>query len=138
MSAYVVDDSTINKIVSFLNAKAMGYDGRHRYKIEGYDLSKEDDCERLANDMFALNVAGVNARYGEGEAAKFRPLNFIYRFQIPQPVIPTLVALECFLYQCAEGDIVNHPLYLALRRLESAMCQAIVHALPEYSRASWG
>lgn len=138
MSAFVVDDSTINKVVSFLNAKAMGYDGRHRYKVGGYDLREDEYCEKLAHDMFALNIAGVNAKYGEGTAAQFRPLDFVYRFQIPQPVIPTLVALECFLYQCAEGDTVNHPLYLALRQLENAMYRAIVHALPQYNQASWG
>jgi len=138
MSAYVVDDSTINKVVSFLNAKAMGYDGRHRYKVEGYDLRKDEDCEKLANDMFALNIAAVNWRYGEGTAAQFRPLNFVYRFQIPQPIIPTLKALECWSYQCAEGDIPDDSLYKAMERVENAMRRAIVDALPEYKRASWG
>ena len=142
MSAYVVGDETINTVVSYLNMRASGSrDGRHILRpVEelGYDLRDEDDCKKLADDMFNLNCNAVEQRYGEGEAASFRPLNFQYRFHLPRPVYHVLKALECWRYQCCEGNVPEtSELYKAMTDLRSNLCIDIVHDLPQYQQAPW-
>ena len=141
MSAYVVEDQVINKVVAFLNMAARGGNS-YRYNIPslgkaGYDLCYEADCERLAQDMFDLNCLSVNERYGEGQAAEFRTLDFEYRFKLPGSRVVMLKAIECWQYQSCEGEAINHPLYKLMEGVKLEMALTIVHDLPEYDQAEW-
>jgi hypothetical protein len=140
MSAFVVDDTTINKVVSFLASKAMYH--RHYWPmraIEGhYDLTNDEDAHRLAHDMFELNVAAVDARYGEGEAAEFRPLNFEYRSVMPPPAIVVYKALGCWRYQCSEGNVPERQLYQMMESVYNGLAHEIAHDVPAYEAAPWG
>ena len=142
MSAYVVEDQVINKIVSYLNTVATF--GGHDYKYDipslkkaGYDLCEEADCERLAQNMFSLNCFSVNERYGDGQAAEFRPLDFEYRFKSPRPRIEVFKALECWQYQSCEGSAGDTPLYKLMEGVKVMMAVTIVHDLPEYEQAAY-
>jgi len=140
MSAFIVTDETINKVVSYLYAKANGPGlqelGLSTVQKIGFDLSDFDNCRSLAEQMFDLNVAAVNARYGRGEAEKFRPLNFQFRF-IPSQLIEVIKALETWSYQCTEGDIPDQRLYKAMQDLRCELYREAVHQLPEYEAAPW-
>jgi hypothetical protein len=68
MSAFIVRDVTINKIVSFLQLKAMGdpyYQPNRIVSSAGYAACNDGEAARLARDLFALNVRAVNHRYPE-------------------------------------------------------------------------
>ena len=141
MSAYVVEDQVINKIVSFLNVAALGSDG-YNYDIRslkeaGYDLSTEADCERLAFEMFALNCFSVNERYGDGQHKEFRAMDFEYHFKSPRPRIEVYKALECWQYQSCEGRASDTKLYTIMEGVRNAMAATIVHSLKEYDQAEW-
>ena len=140
MSAFIVTDETINKVVSYLYAKANGPGlqelGLSTVQKIGFDLSDIDNCRSLAEQMFDLNVAAVNARYGTGEAEKFRPLNFQFRF-IPSQLIEVIKALETWSYQCTGGAIPDQRLYKAMQDLHCKLCREAVHQLPEYEAAPW-
>jgi hypothetical protein len=141
MSSYIVDDETINKIVSYLYAKAVGGDtsivSLGLVKM-GWDLSNNPDhAERLANAMFDLNVAAVNARYGETEAEKFRPLDFQYIFT-PASQIGVIKALGCWMYQCTEGYTPKTKLYKAMTQTYFLLCKDYIQQLDEYEAAPWG
>ena len=141
MSAYVVDDSTINRIVSYFYTKSLGdrfYWPNRTIEEAGYNLEDKTDRERLANDMFALNVRAVNGRYGEGQAAEFRPLDFQYMAAIPPQTIGAYKALDCLLYQCSERDVPNSDLYKMLWEVKVRLACEIVDNLPQYNRESWG
>lgn len=144
MSAYVVDDNTINKIVAFFTLDTAGdakYLGHHRNPLAtlGYLLGYgEEEPRRLAKDMFALNVRAVDVRYGKGQAAEFRPLDFEYKSVLPQPVVHTIKALGCWLYQCSEGDVPKTPLYIAMAKIRNTLCRCVVYDLPAYNEAPWG
>lgn len=139
MSAYMVSDDTINKVVSFLVYAAIAHKGVARYlENEGYPLVTPEQQETLANKMFDLNIQGVNARYGDGEAEKFRPLDFKYRLLMPCSPIHVHKALACLLYQCSEGDIDETPLYKTLTQVNYLIAESIVHNLPAYELAPWG
>jgi hypothetical protein len=139
MSAFIVEDKTINKIVTWL---AYGRDNSWSRRIVeelGYDLDKPLSREKLAKDMFALNCKAVDARYGKNEAEKFRPLNFRFHIEDSGGTIPVLKAINCWHYQCSEGDEVpEHPLYKTMERLANSLAQQIVSRLPEYDHAVWG
>jgi hypothetical protein len=52
----------------------------------------------------------VNTRYDEGEAKHFRELNYRYTPAYGSKM-QVLKSLQCWLYQCNEGDVANNPLY---------------------------
>jgi hypothetical protein len=116
MSAYMVADETINRVVEWLYWE-LDNSPWLRDKLEqagGIDTSGYGWSETLGKAMFDLNIAGVNDRSGDGEAEHFRKLDYHY-----QPAhgseIQVLKSLQCWLYQCTEGEVVKQPLYLFFR-----------------------
>ena len=138
MSAYVVEDETINRIVAWLECDKIGSEHVATHILTAHGYTCDEEFERLAHEMFQLNVDAVNQRYGPGEAEKFRPLDFQYAVKMPPTPIQALKALQCLLYQCSEGDVPESPLYQMLREIESTIARAIVSRLPEYTNAAWG
>jgi hypothetical protein len=140
MPTYIVDDATINKIVSYLYAKAAGGDtsivslGLVRM---GYDLSDLLYIERLADAMFNLNVAAIKERFGEAEGEGFPLPSFTYIFT-PATQIEVIKALECWMYQCTERDIPGSELYKAMAATYFLLCKDYIHQLEEYEAAPWG
>jgi hypothetical protein len=142
MSAYIVDDETINKIVSYILAKALGPDSSIQWEATklfkmGYDLTSSSSCYELAHKMFDMNVAAVNERYGKGEAEKFRPLDFQYRF-VPATQIEVIKALKAWKYQCTEGRVPELALYTAMVEVHCLLCIDFVEKTEEYEAAPWG
>lgn len=143
MSFFVVDDETINIVVSYLFAKGNGPDDWLRYRAVklakmGYDLAIPEHAEKLSNLMFEMKVAAVNKRSGEGEAEKFRPLDFKYRLAYPGSQMQTIKALETWLYQCLEKDVHLHRLYGAMEQIRDMLCIDYVHNSEEYEGVLFG
>lgn len=135
MSAFMVDDSTINQIIAHLS-----YDhGFHKrfLKEAGYDLDNPADRQNLAVRMFVLNKMGVEARYGRGEAKEFRPLDFQYRSCVPVVQMKAYKQLRCWLYQCSEGNVPNTRFYKLMDRLSDYMAHNIVSNMKEYDALPW-
>jgi hypothetical protein len=89
--------------------------------------------------MSQLNIAAVDARYGKGEAAKFRKLDYRYQVTAPVPLVQVVNSLRCWLYQCCEGDVPETALYrLFDDYIRLYLLNKIVTALPEYEDADWG
>jgi len=141
MSAFVVQDETINQVVRFLwlhRDPRGGTEPRFLVKQAGYDLNTPEDRERLASAMFALNVEAVNQRYGPDQAQRFRPLDFHYSEGIPTTPVATLKLLGCWFYQCSEGDVPETELYQLMYQVERSIAYQIVTSSAEYDRAPWG
>jgi hypothetical protein len=143
MSGFIVADNTINTIVHWLDsALEEAYDTitiRQKLLEQGFDVSVAGWAERLGSAMFQLNIIAVDARYGSGEAKKFRPLD--YHFEIPKPVplVQVLKSLQCWLYQCNEGDVPTTALYMLFDNdVQLYLMTEIIVALPEYQNAYWG
>lgn len=142
MSAYIVEDETINKVVSYLYAKAncpnpsIHWESTKLFKM-GFDLTSGPSCPELAHKMFNLNVAAVNEKYGKGEAEKFRPLDFQYRF-VPATQIEVIKALLAWKYQCTEGQVPEFALYKAMVEVHCLLCIDFVEQTEEYEAAPWG
>ena len=140
MSAYMVADETINRVVYWPYFEVTRYQ-RLRDKLEkasGIVTTTYAWSEELGKAMFALNIAGVNDRYGDREAGKFRELNYRYTPAHGSP-IQVLKSLQCWLYQCAEGDVVTQPFYKFFQDVvEPHLMISIIADLPEYQAAEWG
>jgi hypothetical protein len=140
MSAYMVRDETINRVISWLSWEITRSEWLKRKVTDTLrlDTNKPNWEEILGLAMFELNIQGVNERYGEGEAQKFRKLNYHY---IPAhgSNIQVLKSLQCWLYQCMEGEVIKKPLYQFFGTIvEPHLMSSIISDLPEYKRAEWG
>jgi hypothetical protein len=140
MSAFLVEDKTINSIVTWLTREV----STSHFTIDrlarkyGVDLTSDTWDEKLATAMFQLNCDGVTARYGEGEAEKFRPLTCTYKPEIYHSLVQVFKSLQCWKYQCSEGDVPQTKLYQFFEAVENHLAVKIVMDLPEYEKAKWG
>ncbi len=139
MSAYIVEDSTINAVVSFLAINRRGSGDWLRRQIlaeTGCDLQTQDGKERLGAAMFALNCNAVEQRYGTGQAKEFRDLNYQFSLNISVNKFSAYKSLKCWLYQCAEGDVPESSLlFAAMSRVKGEMADDIVSSLAQYESA---
>jgi len=140
MSSFMVGDETINNVVSYIRrqegqyAKTISEAG---YNVLDVDL-EEDAWVDLAEDMFKLNIQGVDARYGKGEAEKFRNLNFVSQFVTGVTAVQAYKSLSCWLYQCSEGSIPETKFFCQMVELRKELAMDIVEGLPEHDKAIWG
>jgi hypothetical protein len=142
MSAYIVEDETINRIVSFL-ADCADTNKIWLYgpiRSLGYELDKPLHIKRLAEEMFTLNCQSVEGKYGEGEAENmsggkmfaYQPISPL-RFNLYQ----ALKSLGCYLYQACEGECEESPLYQALDAIKGKLAHHLICELPQYEAAKW-
>jgi hypothetical protein len=140
MSAFMVEDKTINRVVTWLRDEI-----KHMYFIPkklaelGIDTGKPGWEEQLGQAMFQLNIDGVTARYGKGEAESFRPLNYKYSPTYALTAYQVLKSLQCWLYQCTEGEVPETELYkLFDQDIKVYLMSKIIDSLPAYEKAEWG
>lgn len=144
MSAFMVEDKTINNVVSHIYMKVLGNrDLGYQYKhllSKKYNLDSDIAYNQLADDMFKLNIESIEQRYGKGEAEKFRPLDFQYKFNCHANVRAYILkSLQCWLYQCCEGDIPEtSELYNTMKEVSHCIAHSIVEDTEEYQKAPWG
>lgn len=131
MSAYIVDDNIINRIVTWI------------YKE--FDLSpnfKKNFCERL-NDinkanlrlaMINMNIEAVNQRYSE----KTKLRKFFNCSNIEADDVQVCKSMSCWLYQCSEGNIGERDLYKLFKEyVHIYLLKKIVYNSKEYQEAKW-
>lgn len=141
MSAYIVEDKTINKIVSWFQRERHSMEGSLEFIARKHNINLISDMwdeRKLATEMFALNCAGVDARYGLGTAKGEVIKPFEYKPEYNKPLVEVFKALQCWLYQCSEGDVPETKLYQFFSDVENYLAQKIVMAMPEYDKAQWG
>ena len=146
MSAFIVADETINKAVGWIYSHCQhdrypnyGWYVKRRLREAGYNPETKLGCKRLAEEMFTLNCDAVEQRYGEGEAEKFRPLDFAFSLSLMNlTAVAWIKLVECWLYQCAEGDAPENVLYEAMSALVGDVAKCYISTLPEYDKAAWG
>ena len=139
MSAYLVEDKTINIAITVLRnlvRNDLRWTGE-KFKEAGYDLETIEGCETLGQEMFILNINGVDTRYGTGEAKGFRNLNYKFNFESGYTLIQGYKKLAGFLYQCNEGENDKDKLFKLLDETKSTIAEYIVARLPEYDLAAW-
>src|SRR5215218_6639885 len=103
MSAFLVDKKTINKILTQLDADVRRASTWAEKEVEpklGIDCNDPQWKTKLGERMFDLNQLSLEYRYGDQKK------ELIYKFQtVPCTKVQAFKALQCWLYQCTEGNI---------------------------------
>ena len=128
MSSYVVDDTTINSIISAMKY-AMKY--KRIYPNPEYDNELRKPAKELGQAMFELNCEAVNQRYGENQAQEFRSLDYEWKEDFHNSQKKVYDNLGEFIYQCSEGDVPNMPLFKAIDNYYAALAHKIARTALE-------
>ena len=123
MSSHIVDNKTIDRIISALNQSNL------IDQIEGLCIV---DLSDFGQELINLNISAYDQRYNETSEKSD------YTFTECQiTVVQGLKSLRGLLYQCHEGDVPNTKLYKQMRNACGDLAQYIVENLPEYENAEW-
>lgn len=146
MSAFVVEDKTINRVIGWLNNAEQEHGKFPLILIlkaaeicpanPSLPAIPEDWRERLGVSMFTMNTDAVRARYADADESHMIPSSYEWSWELPTD-IQALKSLQCWVYQCSEGNVPDRPLYGAFRELERIIACAIVNRLPAYEMAAW-
>ena len=132
MSAFIVKDSSINRIVGKVVEMEVS-------TFQNFMGESDNGAKDLAEALFDMNVAAVSERYPDIDSRKeFHPEEFIYVPNVVDNDVQTLMSVQCLLYQCSEGNIPSFSLYEALERFSAILSDCIIGRLPEYNEAKWG
>lgn len=125
MSAYLVSNTTINRVVTHL--RNLDFAWIRREFMDAVHPPITDVDAALGTALFAMNVCAVEALYGQGEAKKFRRLDYTFK---PEPASPRQVfeSIKELQYQATEGDVPKTPLYKLLVEFRSAVADEIIEA----------
>lgn len=134
MSAWIVEDITINIIVTHLAFDPDGHWLKDKFKEAGYDLETEAGRWKLGWELFSLNINSVNQRYGKNQAETFRDLDYQYE-AIRKSKIHAYKSLGCWSYQSCEGDVSKKELFKLMETVGNSWASHIVSDLPEYDQA---
>jgi len=137
MSAFLVENETIDRIVTKLRVMADRDEYLPKALFEiGYNLKTVEDVHRLGKDMFELNCKALDARYND-KREMFG--DYKYKFNGCNTKVSVMKAIDCWLYQCCEGDIPETSLlYNTMKHISRELAHDIVMDSAEYDQAKWG
>ena len=136
MSCFVMDEKRIASLAHEIITRNKGdlLVGEHG---ETYD------SDNLADAMLAMNIDAFRQRYSirallaqdldsiDLDRRSWRPLEALSDVQF-------FKSLQCFLYQCCEGDVDEKPLYKTLSAIRGLLAPFINEDSDEYDAAEWG
>lgn len=96
------------------------------------DKFKDNWDKIFTEKLYNLNCYALKKCYGNSDFPEFeyKEANHISKIQC-------LKSVQCWLYQCAEGDADTKPLYLLMQKIERILLNAIILDLEEYKKADW-
>jgi hypothetical protein len=130
MSAYVVGDETINRILAWLRI-------HQRYQSEDPEIKALGIGMGLGQALKDLNRAAVTCRYPASKAEGNGVFHYSAKTGTPSGY-QMAKSVNCLAYQCAEGPISETPLFKWLEQLGNEVCHKIVRESGEYEEAEWG
>lgn len=144
MSAFIVENLTINRVVAFL-LRSDARELREPLREAGFDLSSAaglgDEAERLGYAMGNVNWLSYNRLYAmpeyRGRPALFGLTAYSYHFswEHEASAVDAYKALQCWLYQSCEHGCDQAPVWRALRKVCDRLAHQIVYDLPAYQRS---
>ena len=135
MSAFVVKDETIDLIIAGLKYAAQYGGYSNPLPTPTNPALDFDSPAEFGASLRRMNVDSVLARYGDEEG------NSPYHYTpiVPPSAIQLYKSIQCFLYQCNEGDkITRRRLFKALAKYATDIAVHIVNHSAAYEAAKWG
>lgn len=137
MSAFIVQDNTINNIVGHLIAHQHSGRYDHAFRILAplriYTMKEHGQRKMLALEMHKLNVYAVNGRYNEVNS--WEDFEYAPKFDIGR--CQALKSIQCWLYQCSEIDAMEKPIFKFIEEVEHSLMRSLIGEMPEYNKAKW-
>ena len=136
MSAFLIADKTLNRILSYLDEE-LRRSAWLRSKFEaalGVNFAG-DWKTALGQKMWDLNQLALGYRYADPKQELF------YQFSpVPCPATQAYKSVQCWLYQCCEGDIPDaSKLYTFFDTVVVRhIANSIITTTPAYEQAAWG
>lgn len=141
MSAFIVSNTTINRVLDHIAHHESAYLARDLLRLyPELDTigARALDLGALGRAMLALNVDAFRQRYGERAEQGASAACFELRAVPGNTPVQAFKALQCWIYQCSEGNVPEHMLYKLLDGYLETMACGIVESLPDYETAKWG
>ena len=127
MSAYVVEDRTIDRIISGL--ASFDFLDAVLYECE------TDSADEFGASLLEMNCDAFDERYDDKADREFLRS---YKYKpVPVSKMQLLKSLACYLYQCTEGHVPERSLYKTLYRIKGELAYKIVSDLPAYEAFEW-
>lgn len=138
MSAFVVKDRTINRVVTWLHQGRSNTIYYRKIKDAlSLDLLARTHCERLAQAMFELNCRAIRERYDDSDRVEMIPTSFTPKYELAT-TMQAYKSLQCWRYQCPEGDVPETSVLCAIMaEILDCMAHDIIYSLPDYEKAAW-
>lgn len=135
MSAYLVENKTIDRIVDLFFSKP-------------YYLELLKDCDvntdsveysktLLGMRLFEMNLESLNYRYPDN--VKDFIVEYYHQHTPQHGVMPIqyFKSISCYSYQSCEGECEHYKLYKAVAELQKLIALDIVSNLQEYRDGTW-
>jgi hypothetical protein len=135
MSAYVLEDRETSRLARDIFARIAEF-GPVRAERLGFGELVTGSPEELAEKLYQLNVEAVAQRYSLHRERT--PVQFIPGAGLSSSPVRGYKLLQCYLYQCSEGNVPETALFKQLSALAGDIAQDIVQSLPAYDDAPWG
>ena len=138
MSAFLVSAGTVDVVLSQLTLR----DGETLARLFApftAPADPRDALDALGRALLALNVDALEACYPahrhDEERAEADGYTFTAR---PETAGYALRQLDCLMYQLAEGDVPERPLFAALEAMRRTLADRVLADVPSYAAAPWG
>jgi hypothetical protein len=137
MSAFIVNDKTLNRILTFLNHWRFYENDKLKMKFWGLVKQEKDETqEQVLNSIGLmikeLNAEAVNQRYEEDNGKQ----EFFYS---PSDcgIFQAYNHIRCLTYQMLEGNVPKKKLYKILQEIENQIAFEIAGEHPQVKSAEW-
>ena len=136
MSAFIVNNKTINKALTYLKDNRNGDWINRKFEKIGFNVKDKEDLDRLGRAMLLLNIEAVNQRYNEQNNSTALLENYSFKIEFCNRY-QALKSLQCWRYQCSEGNVPETDFYKLMDKVINSWLDEIVSDLPEYKKAEW-
>lgn len=138
MSAYIVENKTINKVLTYLKLNREGDWINSQIKKElNIDVEDVKELDRMGRAMLLLNIEAVDSRYSETNDSTELLNAYNWQIELNTNIMQALKSLQCWLYQCSEGKIPESGLYKLMDEVKVSWLEKIVSSLPAYNKIAW-
>ena len=147
MSAFYVGTESLSMITDIISRYLVGGFNSFGFEFprEIVTLFEGESDERIFNALAGTNLDALEQRYSKETAAEmFDGKGYEEGHDIWQPrdgVQPwhyqLLKSLNCYMYQCSEGNVPDSPIYKAMEKLVISLTVFIACNQEEYKNAEW-
>ena len=137
MSAFIVSDKTMARVVNAVVKKTNGYEAGHFYLFGTVPMEagKPDSLSKLGTALYQMNADAVNQRYGDTDKG---PVYHHRNIWPESNSYQDLKAVHCLLYQASEGNVPEtSDLFKALEQMAGDMAYDIVSQDHRFDAAEW-